>query len=329
MKKLRIAILLVLAAALCLSAMAETYVYAIGDANVRSGPGLGYGKKTMIPEGDTATYLDDSSVDDRGVVWYKVRYDDMNGWVSSVYAKLGSTDGSVPGYDAVKVSDDANVRSGPGLDYSVKTSMSAGQTAAYLGEVSVDERDVAWYKVKFGKVTGWVSSKYGKLISSGSSSSGGSSSGAAYVKVSGGNANVRSGPGLDYTGLDVMHSGETATYLDDWSVDDRGVTWYKVKFGKVTGWVSSKYAKLYEGKPSSSSSSSGGSHTSGYVYATGGDANVRSGPGLAYEQLTTMYEGECAKYLKKKSVDNRGVTWYKVKFGKYTGWVSSKYGKLY
>ena len=139
------------------------------------------------------------------------------------------------------------------------------------------------------------------------------------MKVTGGNANVRSGPGLGYSQLTVMHSGDTATYLGESSVDDRGVTWYKVKFDGVSGWVSSKYGTLHGG-------SSGGSGSK--VYATG-DLNIRSGPGLSFDRLGTMFEGDSAAYLGESSVDSRGVTWYKVKYGSLTGWVSSVYASLY
>ena len=59
----------------------------------------------------------------------------------------------------------ANVwmRTGPGLKYDQVTSLSEGKKLTYLGETSVDERGVAWYKVTYGKHTGWVSSKYTKL----------------------------------------------------------------------------------------------------------------------------------------------------------------------
>jgi uncharacterized protein YraI len=90
------------------------------------------------------------------------------------------------------------------------------------------------------------------------------------------------------------------------------------------GWVSSGYASLsgYSGGVSYSSSS-------GTVVATDGDTNVRTGPGLSYSQLGTLYRGSSATYLGDSSVDDRGVRWYKVRYNGKTGWVSSKYTTLY
>jgi len=93
--------------------------------------------------------------------------------------------------------------------------------------------------VNFNGKVGWVSSKYAKITGDGGGAS------ASMVKVSGGDANLRSGPGLGYDDIGTIHNGKTASYLGSSSVDDRGVAWYKVKFNGKVGWVSSKYAKLY------------------------------------------------------------------------------------
>lgn len=56
------------------------------------------------------------------------------------------------------------LRSGPGLDYESLSILSSGKTFEYLGESSVDERGVAWYKITAGEKTGWVSSRYSELV---------------------------------------------------------------------------------------------------------------------------------------------------------------------
>lgn len=65
----------------------------------------------------------------------------------------------------------------------------------------------------------------------------------AEVKTTG-NVWMRKGPGLGYDQITSFSSGKTLTYEGESSVDDRGVTWYKVSSGKHTGWVSSRYSKL-------------------------------------------------------------------------------------
>lgn len=67
----------------------ECSIYTIGDVNMRSGPGKDYSILATIKKDTIVTYLDEYSVDDRGVTWYLVLYNGREGWVSSKYAVLG------------------------------------------------------------------------------------------------------------------------------------------------------------------------------------------------------------------------------------------------
>lgn len=265
MKKVLSVLLLAVLLMGCLSsfAYASGYVYATGDMNVRTGPGLGYASIGTAYKGTTLTYLDDTSYDNRGVAWYKVSFRNSYGWVSSTYGSLSgassySGGGSYYGTSTVYVSGDSNIRSGPGLGYTLIGTANAGSTLTYLGSTSYDGRGVAWYMVSFGSGSGWVSSTYTVLgaYSSAPNTYGAGANNApsydysssyygSYVKATGGDTNVRSGPGLGYSVLTTMYKGNTASYLGSSSVDGRGVAWYKVSYGGYTGWVSSTYTSLY------------------------------------------------------------------------------------
>ncbi len=60
----------------------------------------------------------------------------------------------------------ANVwlRSAPNLNAEQVTSYKEGKSLTFLGETAEDDRPVLWYKVTDGKNTGWISSKYSKLV---------------------------------------------------------------------------------------------------------------------------------------------------------------------
>ena len=58
-----------------------------------------------------------------------------------------------------------------------------------------------------------------------------------------GNTNVRTGPGLKYKIIGVLHKGDETRYLGKSSTDERGVAWYKVEWNGKTGWVSSRYTR--------------------------------------------------------------------------------------
>ena len=64
----------------------------------------------------------------------------------------------------IKATGDLNVRKGPGLGYDIMGSIKKGAKLEFLGEVKKDSRGVYWGKVVYKNKTGWVSSKYAKLI---------------------------------------------------------------------------------------------------------------------------------------------------------------------
>lgn len=56
-----------------------------------------------------------------------------------------------------------------------------------------------------------------------------------YVKVS--EANIRSGPGKEYSSIWGMGKGDELIYLGEKQKDKHGKTWIKVKAVCVTGWI--------------------------------------------------------------------------------------------
>lgn len=133
-----------------------------GDVHLRSGAGLDYASRTTIGSGTTLTY-DQTSRDERGVVWYRVTYKGKKGWVSSMYTRTGAASGSAEDDGKVRITGSANVRSGPGLDYAILGSVESGTRLKYRGKTQKDDRGVAWYAVTFEGKKGWVSSKYARL----------------------------------------------------------------------------------------------------------------------------------------------------------------------
>ena len=59
-----------------------------GNATIRASANKNSDKLGFINEGKTATYLGSAKKDSRGIVWYKVKYNGVTGWVSSMYSKL-------------------------------------------------------------------------------------------------------------------------------------------------------------------------------------------------------------------------------------------------
>lgn len=225
-------------------------------------------------------------------------------------------------------SGDSWIRSGPGLSYERLGLLGEGDLAEYLGSTSADNRGVDWYYVRFGSVTGWVSSRYTVLSTSTSGGDWNWGSGSVrYVRATA-RVNVRSGPGTSYEDVGTLVRGECLTYLDETRYDAAGNAWYKAEYysyGEV--WVSAVYSELTYARTEAASDGDAGTAGS-YIEATG-NLNVRSGPGLGYADKGTIARGGTAAYLNDYSVDERGVTWYKISWNGGEGWVSSRYCELH
>jgi len=210
---------------------------------------------------------------------------------------------------------DVYVRNAPNLSGGKLTAMQEDQTAAYLNGSAIDERGVLWYYVNFNGKAGWVSSRFSELYGASIILPEFSNASSAYVKAVGGDVYLRTSPSLNGGKLTAMKEGQTASYMNGSSLDERGVVWYKVNFNGQTGWVSSRYSELY--------------NYFSTVQAVGGDCNIRNAPNLNGLQLGVMKNGQRGAYLNSSSVDERGVTWYRVSFNGLTGWVSSRYTDVY
>ena len=144
-------------------------VYISGNCNVRYGPSLSYDTMGTAFKGDVLYGTGDINTDSRGVDWYSVRFKNSEGWVSSVYASIGGgatyyDDDDDYGDTVVGTDGDSHVRTGPGLGYSkLEGVLHKGGSATFLGETSVDNRGVVWYKISWNGSSGWVSSRYTTL----------------------------------------------------------------------------------------------------------------------------------------------------------------------
>ncbi len=292
---------LLLIAAVCLSgmaALAEDWVTTTGSVNLRKGPGLDYRVICAVEEGVRLSY-DRTGKDDRGVVWYRVRYDGHTGWVSSMYARKGGGDAGEP----VTTTNNVHLRSGPGVDYASRAIIDAGTKLTY-DRVAEDEYGAIWYHVSYAGKAGWISSRYARK-------GGGDITGKVTTT---GDVHLRSGPDRDYASRCVVPKGTALSY-DRTEQDERGVIWYRVRYDGKTGWVSSMYARQ-----------GGGSSAKSDRIRTTGSVHLRSGPGLDYASKGTIDEGVTLTY-DRTSKDERGVVWYHVSYNGKAGWVSSRFAE--
>ena len=219
----------------------------------------------------------------------------------------------------VTTTGSVNIRSGASRDYVSLGTVPSGVTLSYSA-TSTDSRGVKWYKITYASVTGWISSKYAKE-GSGGGGGGGSSSPIGTVTTTG-SMHIRAGADRSYASRGTVPSGVTLSYYAT-SKDGRGVTWYKVTYKGVTGWISSTYTKGAGG----SGSYTGGTAASGTITTTA-NVNQRKGAGTIYDQVGMVPKGVTLTY-DRTGKDGNGTTWYRVTYGGRTGWIISSYTKPY
>lgn len=271
----------------------------VSALNVRSGPGTDTSIKGCLYEGDTVAILE------KGNGWLKVQLPNKTtGWVSDKYIKIGTTSVNTK----IKCKVNLNVRSGPGTNYSIKTTVENGTIHKVI------DKSNDWYKIQLSNGTiGWVYGYYVEEIKddvSNDSSSNNTSKPEDIIETevnlngkvtSSVNLNVRRGPGINYSVKASLNPGQVVVLLS------QSNGWYKVKLSNGTiGWASSSYI----------------SKTDTYGKSTA-NLNVRSGPGTNYSIKTVLKSGEIVIITKSSN------SWYQIKTNSnITGWVSSKYMNL-
>ena len=121
--------------------------------NMRSGAGTSYAKVGTLVKGNKVTLLKKSGS------WYQVKYGTLTGWVSGDYLTVtlnnSSTGSTTPTTKTGVVNCvSLNIRSGAGTNYGIVAKAAKGATVTIL------KTSGSWTQVKYGTVTGWVSSTY-------------------------------------------------------------------------------------------------------------------------------------------------------------------------
>lgn len=131
----------------------------------------------------------------------------------------------------VSTTGNVNLRETAGKNGKILKVLKKGATAEKIGETK-DERGVIWYEVKLenGK-TGFISSAYAKLT------------GARQGKVkTTARLNLRDALGTKAKVLSIL--GKAATFsFDEARADAKGIVWYHITAGKLTGWICGEYVK--------------------------------------------------------------------------------------
>ena len=151
------AVMIALICLLSVSALADS-VTTTARLNLRTAPGTEYTSQGIVDKGIVLN-VRESGKDAKGITWYRVTTSGKTGWICSTYTRQSE----VVAPTKVRMSGDAHIRTGAGLNYASAGIIKKGAKATYLNSAAVDNRGVVWYRISYNGTTGWVSSKYATL----------------------------------------------------------------------------------------------------------------------------------------------------------------------
>ena len=126
------------------------------------------------------------------------------------------------------------------------------------------------------------------------------------------NLNLRTGTSTKHKVLVTIPKGKSVSYVS------KHGSWYKVKYGSKTGYVSAKYVKKTTSIKAPASPASSGKKVE---YNTTANLNLRTGSSTKNKVLLTIPKGKAVSHVSSKG------SWTQVKYGSKTGWVATKYLK--
>lgn len=108
-----------------------------------------------VPAGARIAILDYAE-DNDGNVWYGVRVNRKNGWISANLVLVSPNPNPVIDKNTVTVKAEGNVRVGAGTSYDVVGYAHVNNVFKVLNTVTVADGGV-WYMIQFGDTTAWIS----------------------------------------------------------------------------------------------------------------------------------------------------------------------------
>lgn len=197
------------------------------ELNIREGVGVKFDVVDKLVKDDTVEIYEQQDLN--GVMWGRI----SNGWICLAYVHIDGADDKIPEPTEYILTDpisgtiiatELNVRSGPGTNHRVTTTLKYGQ------EIVVTEMDGNWGKTK----DGWVNTFFVYFKDSMDAES-------FSAEVLRDGVNVRTGPGTGYQSIKKVNTGDTLTILKQ--VVSKDILWGYTG----EGWICLDYVKQVDG----------------------------------------------------------------------------------
>lgn len=311
---------------------APTATVNTGALNVRTGPSIAHESVTIAYEGYIVTLIGRNDA----ATWAKVRLTTgEEGWVNASLitptvsiASLPVVAAPAPTPRALVATGALNVRSGPDVIYSVLTVASQGQTVSLIGRNATG----SWAKIRTAAgQEGWANASLldPNVPISGLPVVAAPAPPEPPVPVApGAQLSLRATPSLSASVVGHVYQGQRVTAIGRNSAN----SWVKLRINEtgLEGWISIGFVQLsvplnslpvLDGTAPPAPTPTPTPTGATAVIGTGA-LNVRSGPGIGYGVVTTVYQGNVVSLLGR----NADGSWAKIRTAAgQAGWVNVNY----
>ena len=241
--------------------------------------------------------------------WYRIDFKGHEAYVSKEYIEVTTLS------KASRAVQKGQVYNTGGVGLNVR--QAASSTSARIGilkdgeVVQVNSKSGDWYNISYGNKTGFVHSKYIKLIQTTESGANNNIT-KGKVKNITSNLRVRQAPSTSALTIGYLLGGQEV------EITGESGEWYKINFNGKVGYSHKDYITKISNGSSNNNNGSTVTEKDGTVDATDG-LRVREGAGTNTKILGVLNHGSVVKI-----VDTNG-SWYKIKYGSGYGYVHKDY----
>ena len=241
--------------------------------------------------------------------WSKISCGKISGWVRNDFLKATSTSNttsakpvSTAKYAMIK-GNNVNIRSSNNTNSKVVAKISNKK-------VKILSSSGEWYKISSDGKEGWVKKEFitaptlpSRQLQSENNANVSNDTNSGLIK--GDNINLRSKPTKTAKVVGKL-SNKRVIILS------KSGTWYKISYNGITGWVSADFISV----TSKSTSTKKDDTLYGVINKT--DVNIRSKPTTTAKVVVKLSK-------KKVTILSNSGNWYKISYGKTSGWVSKDF----
>jgi len=247
--------------------------------------------------------------------WSKVSYGKFTGWVKNEFLKSKSKTSVKTSTTSQKAVSTVKYATIKGSNVNIRSSNNTN--SKIIAKVSNKKVQILsssgdWYKISVDGKQGWIKKNFitttplsSRQLELEKSTNASSSLGNGTIK--GTDINIRSKPSKNAKIVGKLSNKKV-------NILSKSGTWFKISYNGLTGWVSADFIST------SANSTTKKQEANQALYGTINktDVNLRSKPSKSAKVITKLSK-------KKVTILSNSGDWYKVSYGKTTGWILKNY----